>query len=130
MSGDDFPRRASSDTRNPHFHPSYRRIGVLFNDVARNDVNEYDLDDGWIDVRERLPNGKWRLGADGRYVVRRLVGKVEVYIRHKPKPDAKPVLPEKAAPDTPEAVARLEAAEAKRARKAAKLAALAERRAP
>ena len=43
------PRRLSSDERSPHYDPCYLRVDVMLDGVLRpKDVEEYDLDGGWL----------------------------------------------------------------------------------
>lgn len=59
------PRRLSNRTNAPDYHPSYLRVGVLFDGQERRDVARYDADAGMI----------WTIGGMA------LSGKVEPFWR-------------------------------------------------
>jgi hypothetical protein len=117
------PRKLSTDRADVSYDICYKRVGVFFDGKERDDVNSYDMDEGWID--RRLRNGKRRfIVKDGAYVLERLYGVVEPYFKSQAAPPVQ-------APVRDPAVASAvqEAAAAKQARKAAKRAAIAERNA-
>lgn len=113
------PRRLSTDRTSKHYDPCYVRVAVKFNGEKReNDVHEYDVSEGWIDVRVRNERGQFILDKVGAYKLQRLHGIVEPYFTRKAANTAAPVRDAQAARS-----AQL-AADAKRARRAAKLQAL------
>ena len=62
------PRRLSIWASHPDYHPSYPRVGIVFDGAERNDVQWYDLDQQVIrlNVSNKLLSGKveafWRYG--------------------------------------------------------------------
>ncbi|WP_449447374.1 DUF3297 family protein [Thermomonas brevis] len=47
------PDRLSNDPRSPFYHPELleRGIGIRFNGVERNNVEEYCISEGWVRVQ-------------------------------------------------------------------------------
>lgn len=39
------PRILSNESKSPHFHPCYTRVGVRIDGVDRNDISYYNMDD-------------------------------------------------------------------------------------
>lgn len=71
------PRQLSTDRKSLHYDPCYTRVEVEFDgEMRKNDVHAYDVDEGWIDVRVRRADGRYRLDASGKFVLQRLHGVV------------------------------------------------------
>ncbi len=75
---DTLPDRLSNDPKSPFYNEEVlkRDIGIRFNDVEKNNVEEYCVSEGW--VRVAAGNAKDRTG---RPMTLKLKGKVEPYIR-------------------------------------------------
>ena len=79
------PDRLSVDPRSP-FHDAAlleRGIGVLFNGVDKNNVEEYCVSEGWV----RLAVGK-TVDRHGKAMTVKYKGKVEPYFREPEPPPA------------------------------------------
>jgi hypothetical protein len=75
------PDRLSSDPKSP-FHDAAllaRGIGIRFNGVEKNNVEEYCVSEGWI----RVPAGNAK-DRHGNPMTIRIKGKVEPYFRQDP----------------------------------------------
>jgi hypothetical protein len=74
------PDRLSVHPKSPHYDAAVlqRDIGVRFNGVDRNDVDEYCVSEGWI----RVAVGK-TVDRTGAPLTIKLKGKVEPYFRDK-----------------------------------------------
>jgi hypothetical protein len=74
----DFPDRLSVDPRSPHHVAAIveQDIGIRFNGVARTDVEEYCISEGWV----RVPAGKAR-DRRGQPLLIKLKGRVEPFYR-------------------------------------------------
>ena len=70
------PDRMSNDPRSKFHEPSVleRGIGIRFNGVERNNVDEYCISEGWI----RVPAGR-SLNRRGQPMTLKLQGKVEAW---------------------------------------------------
>jgi hypothetical protein len=70
------PDRLSNDTRSPYYDPAVleRGIGLRFNGVEKNNVEEYCVSEGWV----RLPVGK-SLDRRGNAMTMKANGTVEVW---------------------------------------------------
>jgi hypothetical protein len=75
---DTLPDRLSNDPKSPFYNEEVlkRDIGIRFNDVEKNNVEEYCVSEGW--VRVAAGNAKDRAG---RPMTLKLKGKVEPYLR-------------------------------------------------
>jgi hypothetical protein len=75
---DTLPDRLSNDPKSPFYNEEVlkRDIGIRFNDVEKNNVEEYCVSEGW--VRVAAGNTKDRAG---RPMTLKLKGKVEPYFR-------------------------------------------------
>lgn len=73
------PDRLSADPRSPHYDEQTlaRDVGVRFNGVEKNNVDEYCVSEGWI--RVAAGNAKDR---HGNPLTIKLKGKVEPYFRN------------------------------------------------
>lgn len=107
------PNRLSVDRSSPYFDPIYKMMGVRFNGVERRgDVQEYNVKEGWIIVREKNAQGCFVRDAAGQFITEKLEGRVEPYFK----------MQERYRGQSPiGAATAISAAEAKRQRKAAKL---------
>jgi hypothetical protein len=72
------PDRLSVNPRSPHYDAAAleRGIGVRFNGVEKNNVEEYCVSEGWV----RLPVGK-SLDRRGNAMTMKFNGAVEPYFR-------------------------------------------------
>ena len=72
------PDRLSTDPKSPHHDPALleRGIGVRFNGVEKNNVEEYCVSEGWV----RLAVGK-TLDRRGNLLAMKVRGTVEPYFR-------------------------------------------------
>ncbi|HEY2070813.1 MAG TPA: DUF3297 family protein [Rhizomicrobium sp.] len=72
------PDRLSANPKSPHYNAELleRGVGVRFNDVERNNVEEYCVSEGWV----RLAVGK-TVDRHGNAMTVKYKGKVEVYMR-------------------------------------------------
>ena len=70
------PDHLSADPRSPHHVAAVFQhdIGIRFNDKERNDVEEYCVSEGWINV----PAGK-TVDRKGKPLLIKLKGKVEAF---------------------------------------------------
>ena len=75
---DTLPDRLSNDPRSPHYDAALleRGIGIRFNGVERNNVEEYCVSEGWV----RVIAGK-ALVRRGQPMTMKLKGTVEPYFR-------------------------------------------------
>jgi len=75
------PDRLCAHPKSPHHDATTieRGVGIRFNGVERNDVEEYCLSEGWI----KIAVGK-RTDRHGRPMTFKLTGKVEAYFRDAP----------------------------------------------
>jgi hypothetical protein len=72
------PDHLSADPRSPHHVPAVfeHDVGIRFNGVERQDVEEYCISEGWV----RVPAGK-TLDRKGQPLMLKLKGKVEAFYR-------------------------------------------------
>lgn len=72
------PDRLSIDPASPFFNEALleRGIGIRFNGVEKNNVEEYSVSEGWV----RVAAGK-SLDRHGKPLTMRLKGTVEAYFR-------------------------------------------------
>jgi hypothetical protein len=72
------PDRLSADARSPHHIAAVfeHDVGILFNDKARLDVEEYCISEGWV----KVPSGK-TVDRKGHPLLIKLKGKVEAFYR-------------------------------------------------
>jgi hypothetical protein len=72
------PDRLSVDPKSPHHVAAVfeHGIGIRFNDVERNDVEEYCISESWV----KVPAGKAR-DRKGNPLTIKLKGRVEAYYR-------------------------------------------------
>ncbi|HEY0505761.1 MAG TPA: DUF3297 family protein [Lysobacter sp.] len=72
------PDRLSNDPRSPHYDEAAleRGIGIRFNGVERQNVEEYCVSEGWV----RLPVGK-SLDRRGNPMTMKVKGQVEAWFR-------------------------------------------------
>jgi hypothetical protein len=72
------PDRLSNDPRSPYYDPDLleRGVGIRFNGVERNNVEEYCVSEGWI----RVQAGK-ALDRRGFPMTVKIKGKVEPFLR-------------------------------------------------
>ncbi len=75
---EELPDRLCNDPKSPFFNEDLlkRDIGIRFNGVEKNNVEEYCISEGWI--RVAAGNAKDR---QGRPMTLKLKGKVEPYFR-------------------------------------------------
>ena len=75
---DNLPDRLSNDPRSPHYNEELlaRGIGVRFNGVERNNVEEYCVSEGWV----RVAAGR-ALDRRGQPMTMKVKGTVEPYFR-------------------------------------------------
>lgn len=75
---DILPDRLSNDPRSPHYNEELlaRGIGVRFNGVERNNVEEYCVSEGWV----RVAAGR-ALDRRGQPMTMKVKGTVEPYFR-------------------------------------------------
>ena len=75
------PDHLCAHPKSPHHDAAAidRGVGIRFNGVERNDVEEYCVSEGWI----RIAVGK-RTDRHGRPMTFKLTGKVEAYYRDAP----------------------------------------------
>jgi hypothetical protein len=113
------PRRLSTDKSSPHYDDCYVNVRVWLDGKERpNDVHEYDVDEGWIVIRERNGFRKFKIDGRGDFILKKLEGHVEAFFKDStPAPVASPA--STVQHDDAAAQAR---AEEKRAMRAAKLA--------
>ena len=72
------PDRLAADPKSPHYNEAAleRGVGIRFNGVEKNNVEEYCASEGW----SRVPAGKSR-DRYGNQLVIKVSGKVEAYCR-------------------------------------------------
>ncbi len=72
------PDRLSIDPRSPHYVAAVfeRDVGIRFNGVERNDVEEYCISEGWV----KVPHGR-TVDRKGNPVMLKLKGRVEAFYR-------------------------------------------------
>lgn len=72
------PDRLSIDPRSPHYVAAVfeREVGIRFNGVERNDVEEYCISEGWV----KVPHGR-SVDRKGNPVMLKLKGRVEAFYR-------------------------------------------------
>jgi len=72
------PDRLSTNPASPYHNPELleRGVGVIFNGVERNNVEEYCVSEGWV----RLAVGK-TVDRNGNAMTVKYKGKVEPYLR-------------------------------------------------
>lgn len=72
------PDRLAADPKSPFFNEAalQRGVGIRFNGVEKNNVEEYCASEGWI----RVPAGRSR-DRFGNPLVIKVSGKVEAYFR-------------------------------------------------
>ena len=72
------PDRLSIDPRSPHYVAAVfeREVGIRFNGVERNDVEEYCISEGWV----KVPHGR-TVDRKGNPVMLKLKGRVEAFFR-------------------------------------------------
>ena len=72
------PNHLSIDPRSPFYDEEVLRrdVGIRFNGVDRNDIHEYNVEEGW--VRAEVPTAKDRRGNP---MVVKINGTVEPYFR-------------------------------------------------
>lgn len=82
---DTLPDRLSNDPRSPHYDEALlaRGIGVRFNGVDRNNVEEYCVSEGWV----RVAAGR-ALDRRGQPMTMKVKGTVEPYFRSEAGDDA------------------------------------------
>ena len=80
---DTLPDRLSNDPRSPHYDEALlaRGIGVRFNGVERNNVEEYCVSEGWV----RVAAGR-ALDRRGQPMTMKVKGTVEPYFRSDAEP--------------------------------------------
>jgi uncharacterized protein DUF3297 len=79
---DTLPDRLSANPKSPHYNGELleRGVGVRFNGVDRNNVEEYCVSEGWV----RLAVGK-TVDRHGNAMTVKYKGTVEPYLRHPPE---------------------------------------------
>jgi hypothetical protein len=72
------PDHLSIDPRSPHHVAAVfeHEVGIRFNGVERNDVEEYCISEGWV----RVPHGR-TVDRKGNPVMLKLKGRVEAFYR-------------------------------------------------
>ena len=72
------PDRLSTDPGSPHYVAAIleHAIGIRLNGKERNDVQEYNISEGWV----KVPAGK-TVDRKGRPLLIKLNGKVEAFYR-------------------------------------------------
>lgn len=72
------PDHLSIDPRSPHYAAAVfeHEVGIRFNGVERNDVEEYCISEGWV----RVPHGR-TVDRKGNPVMLKLKGRVEAFYR-------------------------------------------------
>ncbi len=75
---DAMPDRLSVDPKSPFFNEEVfkRDIGIRFNGVEKNNVEEYCISEGWV----RIPASK-TLDRKGQPLLMKFKGKVEAYFK-------------------------------------------------
>ncbi len=79
---DELPDHLSTDPASPHYNEAVLRrdVGIRFNGVEKNNVEEYCVSEGWI----RVAAGKTR-DRKGNPLTIKLKGVVEPYFRDVPQ---------------------------------------------
>lgn len=74
----DLPDRLSINPESPHYNEDLlaRGVGIRFNGIEKNNVEEYCVSEGW--VRVQAGNAKDRFGNP---MTLKLKGKVEPYVK-------------------------------------------------
>lgn len=74
----ELPDRLSSDPNSPYFNVELlqRGVGIRFNGVDKNNVEEYCVSEGWVRVAAGAARDRY-----GRPMTLKLKGKVEPYLR-------------------------------------------------
>jgi Protein of unknown function (DUF3297) len=74
----DIPDRLSIDPKSPFYNEEVfkREIGIRFNGVEKNNVEEYCISEGWV----RIPASK-TLDRKGQPLLMKFKGKVEAYFK-------------------------------------------------
>ncbi len=77
-SPESLPDRLSIDPRSPHYVAAVfeREVGIRFNGIERNDVEEYCISEGWV----KVPHGR-TVDRKGNPVMLKLKGRVEAFYR-------------------------------------------------
>ena len=77
------PDHLSNDPRSKHYDEAalVRGIGIRFNGVEKNNVEEYSVPEGWV----RVSVGK-TVDRHGKPLTMKLKGKVEPYFRDSSEP--------------------------------------------
>jgi len=72
------PDRLSIDPRSPYYVAAVfeHEVGIRFNGVERNDVEEYCISEGWV----KVPHGR-TVDRKGNPVMLKLKGRVEAFYR-------------------------------------------------
>lgn len=72
------PDHLSIDPRSPHYVAAVfeHEVGIRFNGVERDDVEEYCISEGWV----RVPHGR-TVDRKGNPVMLKLKGRVEAFYR-------------------------------------------------
>jgi Protein of unknown function (DUF3297) len=72
------PDHLANNPKSPHFNAAVveRGVGVRFNGLERNNVDEYCISEGWI----RVPSGK-TVDRHGQPMTLKLKGTVQAYFR-------------------------------------------------
>ena len=72
------PDHLSIDPRSPHYAAAVfeHEVGIRFNGVERNDVEDYCISEGWV----RVPHGR-TVDRKGNPVMLKLKGRVEACYR-------------------------------------------------
>lgn len=72
------PDHLSIDPRSPHYLAAVfeHEVGIRFNGVERNDVEEYCISEGWV----KVPHGR-TVDRKGNPVMLKLKGRVEAFYR-------------------------------------------------
>jgi hypothetical protein len=74
----DIPDRLSIDPKSPFYNEEVfkREVGIRFNGVEKNNVEEYCISEGWV----RIPASK-TLDRKGQPLLMKFKGKVEAYFK-------------------------------------------------
>lgn len=74
----DLPDRLSINPESPHYNEDLlaRGVGIRFNGIEKNNVEEYCVSEGWVSVQ--AGNAKDRFGNP---MTLKLKGKVEPYVK-------------------------------------------------
>ena len=87
MADEPLPDRLSTNPKSPHHNAALleRGVGIRFNGVEKNNVEEYCVSEGWI----RVATGR-ALDRKGNPMTIMLKGKVEPYLRVPETPAGQP----------------------------------------